>query len=78
MSVRTSLVLGVRGENLTDGLQQSLLVGGDGARQVETEAPAEPPGRSRVELGTPLHLVELHHDVPGVEYAGPGRYNKDS
>ena len=45
MSVGASLVLGVRCEDLSDGLEQGLLVAGDGARQVEAEAPAESPGR---------------------------------
>ena len=45
MSVWTSLVLGVGREDLPDGLEQGLLVGVGGARQVEAEAPAESPGR---------------------------------
>ena len=46
MSVRAPLVLGVGGEDLADGVEQGLLVGVDGARQVQAEAPTESPGRS--------------------------------
>ena len=54
MSVGASLVLGVRCEDLSDGLEQGLLVAGDGARQVEAEAPAQPPRWSRVVLSPAL------------------------
>ena len=54
------------------GLQLYLFVGGDGARQVEAEAPAEPPGWGRVELCSSLHFVKLQHHVPGVQDTSAG------
>ena len=49
-----------------------LFIAGAGPGQVKPEAPAESPGRGGVVLRAPLHLVELHDHVPGVEDPGPG------
>ena len=72
MSVRTSLVLRVGCNDLTNSLEQSLFVARAGTCQVKTEAPAESPGWSRVELSPSLHLIELEDHVPGVQDAVVG------
>ena len=72
MCIWTPLVLGVRGDDVTDASEQSLLVVAAGTSKVETKALTESPGRGRVVLGASLHLVELHHHVPGVQDPSAG------
>ena len=64
----------MRGNDLTNGLEQSLFVAGAGTCQVQTKAATESSGWSRVELSSTFHLIELEDHIPGVQDAAVVRW----
>ena len=73
LRIWTPLVLAVRGEDVTDGGQETLLVIVGGTGQVKAKRLAQFALGCCVEFGASLQLVEVDNQVPGVDPVGGGR-----